>query len=86
LEGNDQVVAVACTAGWAIALIVLIIVRHSIPASSHWWFWTCGVGLGLGLFAMWYVPRLKRSRAKTAARRAAVRSAAAPSAPTSTEM
>jgi len=77
LEGNDQVVILTAMAGWAIALILLILLWHSVPASSHWWIWTCAVGLGLGFFALWYVPRLKRSRVRTAERREAARNAAA---------
>jgi hypothetical protein len=59
------------TAGWAVALVVLLIVRDSLPADERWWIWTCVTGLGMGLFALWYVPRLKRGRARAAARRAA---------------
>jgi hypothetical protein len=50
------------TAGWAIALIVLLIVRGSLPAGARWWIWTCAVGVAMGIFGFWYVPRLKRSR------------------------
>jgi hypothetical protein len=57
-------------AGWAIALIVLLIVRGSLPANARWWIWTCAAGVAMGLFALWYVPRLKRGRARSAARRA----------------
>jgi hypothetical protein len=67
LEANDQLVAGVGTAAWAIALVVLLIVRNSLPASARWWIWTCLIGVALGLFALWYVPRLKRSRAKAAA-------------------
>ena len=67
LEANDQLVIGVGTAGWAIALVVLLIVRGSLPADDRWWIWTCVAGLALGLFAIWYVPRLKRSRAKAAA-------------------
>jgi Protein of unknown function (DUF2530) len=59
------------TAGWAVALVVLLIVRDRLPADERWWIWTCVTGLGMGLFALWYVPRLKRGRARAAARRAA---------------
>jgi hypothetical protein len=59
------------SAGWAVALVVLLIVRDSLPADERWWIWTCVAGLGMGLFALWYVPRLKRTRARAAARRAA---------------
>jgi hypothetical protein len=71
LEANDQLVTVIVTAGWAVALIVLLIVRSSLPAGARWWIWTCVAGLVMGLFALWYVPRLKRGRARAAARRAA---------------
>jgi hypothetical protein len=69
LEANEQLVAGVVTAAWAIALVVLLIVRDSLPASARWWIWTCVTGVVLGLFALWYVPRLKRSRAKAAAAR-----------------
>jgi len=68
LEANDQLVAGAGTAAWAIALVVLLILRDSLPASARWWIWTCLTGVVLGLFALWYVPRLKRSRANAAPR------------------
>ena len=61
-EGNDQIVAGVGAIGWAVALVVLILLRDQLPAASRWWIWTCAVGLGLGLFALGYVPRLKRSR------------------------
>jgi hypothetical protein len=70
LEANDQLVAGTLTAGWAVALIVLLIVRDSLPAGARWWVWTCVTGLAMGLFGLWYVPRLKRGRARAAARRA----------------
>jgi hypothetical protein len=75
LEANDQLVTVTGTAGWALSLIVLLIVRGNLPADDRWWIWTCVAGLAMGLFALWYVPRLKRGRARAAARRAAAQSA-----------
>ena len=77
LEANDQLVTVIVTAGWAVALIVLLIVRSSLPAGARWWIWTCVAGLVMGLFALWYVPRLKRGRARAAARRSAAEPAPA---------
>ena len=74
LEANDQLVTAVGTAGWAVALVVLLIVRGSLPPSQRWWIWTCACGLAMGLFALWYVPRLKRTRARAAASRAAERS------------
>ena len=61
------------TAGWVAALVVVLIVRSSLPSGERWWLWTCVTGVVFGLFGLWYVPHLQRSRAATAARRAARR-------------
>jgi uncharacterized protein DUF2530 len=70
LEANDQLVTAIITAAWAVALVVLLVLRDQIPASERWWIWTCVAGVAMGLFALWYVPRMKRSRDRSAARRA----------------
>jgi uncharacterized membrane protein len=70
LEANDQLVTATITAAWAVALVVLLVLRNQIPASERWWIWTCVAGVAMGLFALWYVPRMKRARARSAARRA----------------
>ncbi|HYB49002.1 MAG TPA: DUF2530 domain-containing protein [Streptosporangiaceae bacterium] len=75
LEANDRLVTVVGTAGWALALVVLLIVRDTLPADARWWIWTCATGVAMGLFALWYVPRLKRARTRAAARRALAQSA-----------
>ncbi len=72
-EADDRLVTAVFTVGWAVALVVLLIVRSSMPAGSRWWIWTCAAGLGMGLFGLWYVPRLKRARARAAERRAGQR-------------
>jgi hypothetical protein len=66
LEGNDQLITAVITAGWAVALVVLLVARESIPASDRWWIWACAAGLAIGLFGLCYVPRLKRSRSRPA--------------------
>ena len=70
LEANDQLVTAVITAGWAVALVVLLIVRSDIPPGQRWWIWTALAGLVMGLFGLWYVPYLKRARARAAQRRA----------------
>jgi len=70
LEGNDRFTTTVITAGWAVALVVVVLVRRQLPDSGHLWIWTCVTGFGLGLFGLVYVPYLKRGRAKAAARRA----------------
>jgi type VI protein secretion system component VasK len=57
------------TAAWAVALVVVLIARDALPAGSRWWVWTCVTGLAMGLFALWYVPVLKRGRRRAAKRR-----------------
>jgi H+/Cl- antiporter ClcA len=78
LEANDQLVTAVITAGWAVALIVLLAIRTDIPASDRWWIWTCVTGIGLGLFGLLYVPFLKRSRARAAERRAGTPAGSSP--------
>ena len=69
-EADDRQVTAVITAGWAIAFAVVLILRDSLPAGARWWVWTCAFGLAMGLFGLWYVPFLKRHRARLAARRA----------------
>jgi multisubunit Na+/H+ antiporter MnhE subunit len=69
LEANDELVTAVITVGWAVALVVLLVLRDQLPAGERWWIWTCLAGLVMGLFGLWYVPRVKRSRARAAAAR-----------------
>jgi len=71
LEANDRLVTAVGTAAWAVALIVVLVLRDSLPAAERWWLWTCVAGLCMGIFGLWYVPRMKRARARAAERRAA---------------
>ena len=77
LEANDRRVTIVGTVAWAVALAVLLVLRGQIPSSDRWWIWTAAVGVAMGLFALWYVPRFKRARARKAQRRAEARAAAA---------
>ncbi|MEV4257332.1 DUF2530 domain-containing protein [Spirillospora sp. NPDC049652] len=71
LATNDVHIAIAGTLAWAVALIVMLVV--GLPADDRWWLWVCAVGICVGLFAIWYVPRLHASRTRLAAERAARR-------------
>jgi hypothetical protein len=77
LEANDQLVTASITIAWAVATVVLLIVRDDMPAADRWWVWVPVTGLAMGLFALWYVPHLKRSRARTAQQRAQARASQA---------
>jgi hypothetical protein len=68
-EGNDRLITGVITAGWLVALIVLLIVRDQLAAADRWWLWVTVSGTALGLFGLAYVPILKRSRSRAAERR-----------------
>jgi type VI protein secretion system component VasK len=70
LEANDRLVTAVITAAWVIALISVLVLRPHLAPDQRWWVWTCVAGAGMGLFGLWYVPRLQRSRARAAERRA----------------
>jgi hypothetical protein len=73
LEGNDQLITAVITGGWVIALIVILIVRGHLAPGERWWTWVAVTGTGIGLFGLAFVPWLKRSRRRTAERRAEIR-------------
>jgi hypothetical protein len=64
LEGNDRLIAAVGAGVWAVALIVVLVLRNHLSPPDRWWIWTCVAGVGLGLFAVVYIPLLKRSRAR----------------------
>ena len=43
---------------WAIALVLALIFRHDLAADDRgWWVWVTVVGLGLGVFGLFYCRR-----------------------------
>ena len=75
-----QLVTELITAGWAVALITLLVLRDHLPTASAGGSGRAPPDCAMGLFGLWYVPRLKRLRARAAQRRAEARSDAAPQA------
>jgi hypothetical protein len=73
LEGNDQLITVVITAGWVIALIVVVAARNHLPPGGRWWIWVTVAGTGIGLFGLAFVPWLKSSRRHAAEQQAARR-------------
>jgi Protein of unknown function (DUF2530) len=69
LEGDDRLITLIITGGWAIALIVMLIVRDSLAPADKWWIWVPVAGFVTGLFGLAYVPYVKRARARAAERR-----------------
>jgi Protein of unknown function (DUF2530) len=68
LEGDDRLITGVITAGFAIALVVLLAVRGQLAAADRWWIWVAALGTVMGLFGFLYVPYLKRSRLRAAER------------------
>ena len=68
---NDGVRTVAVgTALWAVALVVLLIMREELAASDRsWWIWTAVAGLGLGLLGFEYARRRRDAIARVRAYR-----------------
>ncbi|QXJ24114.1 DUF2530 domain-containing protein [Actinomadura graeca] len=62
MRTDDVRIAAAGTAAWAVALVVLLIV--GLPSGERWWLWVCVAGIVIGLFGMWYIPRLQAGRAR----------------------
>ena len=59
-----QTVAVG-TVAWVVALLGLLPFYRTLEDQGRlWWLWTCGVGIALGLFTLWYFRR-RRSRLRS---------------------
>jgi membrane associated rhomboid family serine protease len=71
LEGDDRLITAVITAGFLVALIVLLVVRDKLPPADRWWVWVAALGTAMGLFGFVYVPYFKRRRNRAAQRRRA---------------
>jgi hypothetical protein len=69
LEGDDRLITGVLTAAWAVALVVLLLVRGRLAPADQWWIWVPVGGVCMGVFGLVYVPYLKKSRARAARRR-----------------
>ncbi len=58
LETDDVKVVAVITAGWAVGLLVLLVLRLTDAAEVRdWWMGMCGYGIALGLFGIRYCRR-----------------------------
>ncbi|MEU7001039.1 DUF2530 domain-containing protein [Nonomuraea sp. NPDC046570] len=62
LKTNDRAAILAGTGLWAVALVVLLILRP--PPEHSWWIWTCVTGIAFGGFGYWFVSRMHRRRSR----------------------
>ena len=67
LETDDVKVVAVITAGWAIALVVLLVLRLSGSDVRDWWLGMCGYGIALGLYGVRYCRRRHAAIARDAA-------------------
>ena len=69
LETDDVLVVAIGTAGWAAALLVLLVLAATDAVDvPGWWLGMCGYGIALGLFGIRYCQRrhaaIERDRAR----------------------
>ncbi len=57
LETDDVKVVAAGTAAWALALVVLAVLKATGEDVRWWWLGMCGYGIALGLFGIRYCRR-----------------------------
>ena len=68
LETNDGLVVGIGTALWAIALVVLLVLRVTQTTEVRdWWLGMCGYGIALGLFGVRYCRRRHEAIARDTA-------------------
>ena len=68
LETDDVRTVAVGTAAWAVALVVLVVLRLAGVDVETWWIWMCACGAGLGLAGVRYCQRrraaIERDRAR----------------------
>ncbi len=68
-QTNDVPVVLAGTGLWAVALVVLLVLRATGRDVHDWWLAMCGCGIALGLVGVRYVQGRQRRRDAGAAAR-----------------
>lgn len=57
LETNDVAIVAAGTLAWALALVVLLVLKATGTDIHDWWWQTCVAGVALGLLGVRYCRR-----------------------------
>jgi hypothetical protein len=63
LETNDVAIVAGGTALWAVALVVVVVLRLTGQDVHGWWIWMCASGTALGLLGVRTCARRKRALA-----------------------
>ena len=61
LETNDVVITAGGAALWALALVVLLVLKATGSDVHDWWLGMCAYGMALGLFGVRFVRRRQRA-------------------------
>lgn len=61
LETDDVLVVSVVTGGWAVALLVLLVLRLLGTDVHDWWLAMCGYGIALGLLGVRYCRRRREA-------------------------
>jgi hypothetical protein len=64
LETDDVTVVSVITAGWTVALVVLVLLRLTGSDVRGWWLGMCGYGIALGLIGIRYCQRRRSALAR----------------------
>ena len=67
LETDDVKVVAVITAGFAVGLVVLVVLRLAGEDVRGWWMGMCGYGIALGLYGVRYCRRRHAAIARDAA-------------------
>ena len=67
LETDDVKVVAVITAGFAVGLVVLVVLRLAGEDVRGWWMGMCGYGIALGLYGVRYCRRRQAAIARDAA-------------------
>ncbi len=67
LETNDVAIVGGLTAGWLIALVVLVVARLAGSDVRTWWIVMCAYGAALGVVGVRYCQRRRAAIARDSA-------------------
>lgn len=68
LETDDVKVVAVVTTAWALALVVLVVLKVAGEDVRGWWMGMCGYGIALGLYGVRYCRRRHEAIAQDRAR------------------
>jgi RsiW-degrading membrane proteinase PrsW (M82 family) len=64
LETDERRIVYVAMTLWTVAFVVLVVFFRDDLRRHHstWWLWSCGIGVVLGFWGLWFVRRRERTR------------------------